>query len=85
MDKLIAMRAFVGVVEAGTFTAAARSLGMSKSTVTRLVQTLESSLQVPLLERTTRSVATTPAGAAYYRRVVQLLGEIDEIESGLSG
>ncbi|MBW8723463.1 MAG: LysR family transcriptional regulator, partial [Polaromonas sp.] len=56
MDKFSAMQAFVRVVEAGTFTKAADSMGMPKPTVTRLIQTLEQSLDTKLLNRTTRKV-----------------------------
>ena len=58
-----------GVVEAGTFTKAADSLGLPKAAVTRLIQSLEDQLQVRLLNRTTRRVTVTPDGAAYYERV----------------
>ncbi|RQP26782.1 LysR family transcriptional regulator [Piscinibacter terrae] len=84
MDKLTAMQAFVRVVEAGTFTKAADTLGMPKPTVTRLVQSLEQQLQTLLLNRTTRRVTVTADGAAYYDRAVRLLGEIDELESSMS-
>ena len=85
MDRLLAMETFVRVVEAGTFTKAADLLDMPKPTVTRLIQTLETHLQTKLLNRTTRRVTVTIDGAAYYDRVVRLLGEVEEIESSLSG
>jgi predicted transcriptional regulator len=66
MDQLLAIRAFSRVVEAGNFTKAADSLRMPKATVSKLVQTLEAHLGVQLLQRTTRLVAVTPDGAAYY-------------------
>jgi len=84
MDRLLAMQAFVRVVEAGTFTKAADSLAMPKPTVTRLVQTLEAHLQTKLLNRTTRRVTVTAEGAAYYDRAVRLLGDMDELESSMS-
>ncbi|HUG25379.1 LysR family transcriptional regulator [Piscinibacter sp.] len=84
MDRLLAMETFVRVVEAGTFTKAADLLDMPKPTVTRLIQTLETHLQTKLLNRTTRRVTVTIDGAAYYDRVVRLLGEVKEIESSLS-
>jgi len=62
VDHLLAMRAFVRVVEAGTFTKAADSLEMQNSTVTKLVQWLEGHLTVRLLHRTTRRVTVTPEG-----------------------
>lgn len=84
MDKFSAMQAFVRVVEAGTFTKAADSMGMPKPTVTRLIQTLEQSLDTKLLNRTTRKVTVTADGAAYYERAGRLLGEMEELESSMS-
>lgn len=84
MDKFTAMRAFIRVVEAGTFTKAADSLAMPKPTVTRLIQALEAELATKLLNRTTRRVTVTPDGAAYYERAIRLLGDLDELESSIS-
>lgn len=84
MDKFSAMQAYVRVVEAGTFTKAADSMGLPKPTVTRLIQTLESHLQTKLLNRTTRRVTVTADGAAYYERALRILGEMDELESSMS-
>lgn len=83
MDRLLAIRVFARVVEAGTFSKAAASLNVPKPTVTKLVQGLEAHLQTKLLNRTTRSVSVTADGAAYYERVVRLLNELDEIEAGV--
>ena len=85
MDRFDGMRAFVRVVEAGSFTRAAQNLGMSRTTVTQLVQQLEAHLRIKLLNRTTRKVNVTTDGAAYYERVVRLLAELDDIESNLPG
>ncbi|OWV82924.1 LysR family transcriptional regulator [Rhizobium sp. R693] len=59
MDQLGAIRAFVRVVEAGSFAKAADTMGAPRSTVSKLVQDLEASLSLKLLERTTRSVTVT--------------------------
>lgn len=83
MNKLIAMQAFVRVVEAGTFTKAAESMDLPKPSVTRMIQGLEKQLDVKLLNRTTRRVTPTPEGLAYYERVSRLLGEVDELESSM--
>ena len=80
-NQMQAMRVFVRVVEAGTFTGAANSMRMPKATVTKLVQGLESHLRIKLLNRTTRRVTVTPDGSAYYERVVRLLGDLEDIES----
>jgi DNA-binding transcriptional LysR family regulator len=83
-NQMLAMRVFVRVVEAGTFTSAANSLRMPKPTVTKLVQGLENHLRIKLLNRTTRRVSVTPDGSAYYERVVRLLGDLDDIESSVT-
>jgi len=83
-NQMLAMRVFVRVVEAGTFTKAADSLRMPKPTVTKLVQGLESHLRTKLLNRTTRRVTVTPDGSAYYERVVRLLGDLEDIESSVT-
>jgi DNA-binding transcriptional LysR family regulator len=85
MDRFDAMQAFARVVEAGSFTKAAETLHMSKTSVTQLVQQLEARLRVKLLNRTTRKVNVTADGAAYYERVVRLLGDMDDAETSLSG
>jgi DNA-binding transcriptional LysR family regulator len=84
MDQLAAMRAFVRVVEAGTFTRAASTLGMPKPTVTKLVQSLEAHIRTKLLNRTTRRVTVTPDGAAYYERVMRLLNDLEELDSSMT-
>ncbi|WP_350650089.1 LysR family transcriptional regulator, partial [Pseudomonas sp. HY13-MNA-CIBAN-0226] len=68
MDRFDAMQAFARVVEAGSFTKAADTLHMSRTTVTQLVQQLEARLRVKLFNRTTRKVVVTADGAAYYER-----------------
>ncbi|WP_432726080.1 LysR substrate-binding domain-containing protein [Variovorax sp. W6] len=85
MDRFDAMQAFARVVEAGSFTKAAETLHMSKTSVTQLVQQLEARLRVKLLNRTTRKVGLTADGAAYYERVVRLLADMDDAETSLSG
>jgi len=84
MDRFDAMHAFARVVEAGSFTKAADTLNMSKTTVTQLVQQLEARLRVKLLNRTTRKLSVTADGAAYYERVVRLLADMDDAETSLS-
>lgn len=85
MDRFDALQVFAHVVEAGSFTKAAQTLHMSKTTVTQLVQQLEARLRVKLLNRTTRQVKVTADGAAYYERVVQLLADLEEADSSVSG
>lgn len=85
MDRFDAMQAFARVVEAGSFTKAAETLHMSKTTVTQLVQQLEARLRVKLLNRTTRKVNVTADGAVYYERVIRLMADMDDAESNLPG
>ncbi|TIH07102.1 LysR family transcriptional regulator [Pseudomonas leptonychotis] len=84
MDRFDAMQAFARVVETGSFTKAAATLHMSKTSVTQLVQQLEARLRVRLLNRTTRKVNVTADGAAYYERVKRLLADMDDAETSLS-
>jgi DNA-binding transcriptional LysR family regulator len=84
MDQIQAMRIYVRVVEAGTFTRAADSLSLPKATVTKHVQALEERLRVKLLNRTTRRVTVTADGAAYYERTVRLLTDLDDIEASMT-
>ncbi|QIB36400.1 LysR family transcriptional regulator [Ancylobacter pratisalsi] len=84
MDQIAAMRAFVRVVEAGTFTRAADLLEMPKPTLTKLIQQLESHLRTKLLNRTTRRVGVTPDGAAYYERAVALLSDLEELDGSMT-
>jgi DNA-binding transcriptional LysR family regulator len=84
MDRFDAMQAFARVVETGSFTKAADTLHMSKTTVTQLVQQLEARLRVRLLNRTTRKVNVTADGAVYYERVVRLMADLDDAETSLS-
>lgn len=84
MDQLAAMRAFIRVVEAGTFTSAAESLRMPKPTVTKLIQSLETHVSTKLLNRTTRRVTVTPDGAAYYERALRLITELEELDGSMA-
>ncbi|WP_085656530.1 LysR family transcriptional regulator [Pseudomonas sp. B11(2017)] len=84
MDRFDAMQAFVRVVDTGSFTKAAETLHMSRTSVTQLVQQLEARLRVRLINRTTRKLNVTADGAAYYERVVRLLADLDDAETSLS-
>ena len=74
------MSAFVAVAELRGFAAAARRLGLSPPAVTRLVASLEERLSIRLLQRTTRSVTLTDAGARYLESARRILPAIDEAE-----
>lgn len=84
MDQLTAMRAFVRVVESGSFTRASDLLDIPKPTLTKHIQGLEAHLRVKLLNRTTRRVIVTPDGAGYYERAVRILADIEELDGSLS-
>jgi DNA-binding transcriptional LysR family regulator len=82
VDRFTAMQTFVTVAERRGFAAAARQLGLSPPVVTRLVAALEEQLSIQLLQRTTRSVALTDAGARYLERARRILADLDEAERG---
>ena len=84
MDKFASMQAFTQVVQSGGFAAAARTMGVSRSTVNKLVINLEQSLKVQLLQRTTRKVSPTPTGLAFYERCLNILAEIEAAEVAVS-
>ncbi|NEQ50875.1 MAG: LysR family transcriptional regulator [Leptolyngbya sp. SIO3F4] len=84
MDKFAAIHAFVQVVEAGGFAAAARDMGMSRSAVNKLVITLETELGVRLLQRSTRKVTPTATGTAFYERCLGILADLEEAELAVS-
>ena len=69
---------FIRVVEAGSFTAAARLLGMPKTTVSRRIASLEREVGVRLVQRTTRSLNMTDAGRLYYEQSSQALRTIED-------
>lgn len=78
MSDLDDIRAFVSVFEHGSFSRAARSLGVAKSIVSRRITRLEADLGVPLLHRTTRGVSGTDLGLEYHRRGVKILSDLAE-------
>jgi len=80
MDKLTSIKAFARVVEHGGFAAAARELRLSRSAVSKYVIELERDLGVQLLARTTRSVAPTENGQAYYERCRAILSDLEEAD-----
>jgi len=80
MDKIDRMRAFALVAKNASFTQAAQRLGRSARLVSKYVADLEDSLGVQLLNRTTRSVSLTDAGATYLAMCVPLLDGFDEME-----
>lgn len=84
MDKFDSMYAFTQVVDAGGFAAASRKMGLSRSQVNKLVINLEDSLGVQLLQRTTRKVAPTKTGLAFYERCRAILADVAEAEESIT-
>ncbi len=79
MDTFTRMEAFVQVVDAGGFSAAARRLSKSKALISKYVRDLEDELGVRLLNRTTRQLSMTEVGAAYHREATEILQRLDEL------
>jgi DNA-binding transcriptional LysR family regulator len=73
MDRFLEMRAFVAVIDAGSFVRAADALDLSKTAVSRLVSDLEARLGTRLLHRTTRRLSLTPEGEVFLERCRSLL------------
>ncbi|AWN52758.1 LysR family transcriptional regulator [Methylobacterium sp. 17Sr1-1] len=80
LDRLTGLVAFARSASLGSYTAAARSLGISPSAVSKSVQRLEARLGVSLFTRTTRSLTLTPEGRDLHERALRLLREAEAIE-----
>lgn len=83
MERLKRMSVFAKVVECGSFTAAARQLDMSVSSISQTVSKLENELQVKLLNRSTRRIGLTEAGKIYYQGCRRMLQEVSEVHEQL--
>src|ERR1700679_228552 len=84
MDRFHELNAFIAVVEAGGFSAAARRTGDSQSAISKAIGELEKRLGVRLFNRSTRSVNLTDQGRRYYDRAKPLVEELDEADSELT-
>jgi DNA-binding transcriptional LysR family regulator len=84
MDQFKAIESFVAVAQQGSFVKAAEKLGLSKAMVSRNVGELEAHLGVRLMQRTTRRLALSDAGAAYLQRCTQILAELAEANAAVS-
>jgi DNA-binding transcriptional LysR family regulator len=85
MDRLEAMATLVAVVQAGSLSAASRRLGTPLATVSRRLSELEDHLKARLLNRSSRRVTLTDAGAAYIEACRRILDQIDEAEHAAAG
>lgn len=85
MDNRIGeMAVFARVVEQGSFSAAARAMAMTPSTVSKLIRRLEDRLGLRLFDRSTRALVLTADGQRYYEAATRLIAELDEAEASLS-
>jgi DNA-binding transcriptional LysR family regulator len=81
MDAAADLRAFVRVMERGSFSSAAKDLGLTPSAVSKLVARLEDRLGVRLLTRSTRRLSLTPEGEMFLARARRIVGDIEEAEA----
>lgn len=85
MDKFLLMTSFARAVETGSFSAAARDLGIGQPNVSRYIASLEDHLGIRLLHRSTRKLALTPEGERYYAEIRRVLDAVLEAESTARG
>ncbi len=83
MDTIVGMRVFTKVVDAGSFSGAARQLGISNALASKYISQLEDRLDAQLLNRTTRKVNPTEVGQAYYTRCLDIIERMDELEEAV--
>lgn len=84
MDKLSSLRAFVKVVELGSFSEAGRALRLSRSAISKYIADLERDLGVQLIHRTTRRVSPTENGQVYFERSLSVLAELDAADQAVA-
>ncbi|WJD60713.1 LysR family transcriptional regulator [Pseudomonas kurunegalensis] len=85
MNQMLAIRAFVRLAEAGSFTKVADQLSLPRSTVSKLISDLEQHLATKLVQRTTRAATLTPEGEEYYAMVFPLVANLDDADSRIRG
>ena len=83
MDTITRMRAFVAVVDAGGFSAAARGVGRSKALMSKHVAELEEELGARLLNRTTRQISLTEAGEAVYEEAQEIIRRVGRLRDNI--
>jgi DNA-binding transcriptional LysR family regulator len=83
MEHYSALRLFISIADAGNFSAAGESLGISTSAASRQIAALEAELGVRLLKRSTRRVELTDTGSIYLQRVRSLLADLEETNRAL--
>ncbi|GGF85812.1 transcriptional regulator [Azorhizobium oxalatiphilum] len=85
MDRLSTLQLFVRVLDLGSFTRAARELGLGQPAVSKQVAALEARLGTLLLERSSRGLRPTPAGQDLYGAAVRLVSDLEETENRVRG
>ncbi len=83
MDRFTALTVFRTVVELGSFAEAARRLRLSPAAVSKNIRELEAHLAVRLINRTTRRMSLTEAGALYHKRIAGILEDLEEADATL--
>jgi DNA-binding transcriptional LysR family regulator len=78
LDRIDAMTLFTRIVEAGSFSDGAQSMGLSRAVASKAIQALENTLGIRLLNRTTRRLSVTEPGAAFYHRAVRIVADMTE-------
>ncbi len=81
MDRLAGLQFFIRVVDSGSFSQAARELGVGQPTVSKQIAALERRLGAQLLIRTSRALRPTPTGVEFYEAAVRVLSDLDDAES----
>lgn len=85
MNQLLAMRAFMRVVEAGSFNRAADQMGMPRSSLSKLVSDLEKHLGTKLIHRTTRTISVSEEGFEYFHQAERVIAAVDAADTSLRG
>ena len=85
MDKWTEMQVFTEAVKREGFSAAGRQLNLSPSAVSKLVSRLESRLGVRLFNRTTRTLNLTEGGQAFFKRCIEILEDVEDAETSITG
>ena len=83
MNRWDSAEIFVAVIDGGSFTAAAQTLDLSKAHVSRQINQLENRLGIQLIKRTTRKLALTETGRAYYERCKGIINQMMEVEQSI--
>lgn len=84
MDTLSNLKAFVATADAGSFSAAARQLGLVPSVISKRIDQLEWLIRAPLFTRTTRKLTLTDVGERYLHTVRQVIGQVDDALAGMA-